>query len=215
MLDPRDDQASGLRRSMSRRGGQVLALVGAGEHPQLAGRLARALADGGTVLTLVSDFEGLLEDLARAAPRARLSSIHSRQSGDVVHGLATVAGRGALTLFAVDDERLARGPALPASEAVVLACADTEALATAYTRIKALVGHGSVNDVCTLFGPGGAPARRGHERLERMAERFLGVGLAFGGAAPDPARAGAWRRLADGVADWAFSSKGGAGWRPH
>jgi len=168
MLDLRDDQASGLRRSMSRRRGPVLALLGAGEQPQLAGRFARALAEGGTGLTLV----------------------------------------------AVDDERLARGSALPACEALVLARADTEGLATAYARIKVLVGRSEVGEVCMLFGAGGVPARRGHERLERMAQRFLGVGLAFGGAAPHPARSGAWRRLADGVADWAFSSKGGAGWRP-
>lgn len=215
MLDLRDDQASGLRRSMSRRGGRVLVLVGAGEHPQLAGRLARALADGGTLLTLVSDFDGVLAQLALGGPCAGLSSMHSRQAGDALHRLPSGAGRGGLTLFAVDDARLARGPALPSREAVVLACADTEGLATAYTRIKALVGRGAVDEVCTLFGPGGTLAHRGHARLERMAERFLGVGLAFGGAAPHPARTGAWRRLADGVADWAFSSKGGAAWRPH
>ena len=210
MLDRRHDQASGLRRSMSGRAGRVLALVGAGEHPQLAGRLAEALADGGTVSRLISDVDGLLEHLARGAPRPGLSSMHARQAVGVPHHRTPGAGRGALTLFAVDDARLARGPLLHVSEAVVLACADTEGLATAYARIKALVGHGSVSEVCTLFGPGGAPARRGHERLERMVDRFLGVGLAFGGVAPHPARAGAWRRLAEGVADWAFSSKGGA-----
>jgi len=215
MLDTRDDQASGLRRSMPRRAGQVLALVGAGEHPQLAGRLAQALADGGSALTLVSDFDELLEYIGRSARRAGLSSMHSRQAGDALHRRSALAGRGVLTLFAVDDERLAHGPALPASEAVVLACADTEGLATAYARIKALVGRGAVMDVCTLFGAGRVPARLGHERLERMAERFLGVGLAFGGAAPHPARAGEWRRLADGVADWARSNRGGDGWRPH
>jgi len=138
------------------------------------------------------------------------------QAGTDLLRLSTIAARADVVLVAVDDGRLARGLALPASEAVVLAGADTEALATAYARIKALVGLGSIRDVCTLFGrgSGGAPARMGHERLAQTAARFLGVDLAFGGAAPDTLMPGAYRRLADDLADWA-RGRGGAAWRPH
>jgi len=216
MLDRGDDQASGLRRSMPRRGGAVLPVAGAGEHPEFVVRLAQAFADGGTRTAVVSDFDAVLEQLAQGRPRNRLTAIHSMQAGTDLLRLSTIAARADVVLVAVDDGRLARGLALPASEAVVLAGADPEALATAYARIKALVGLGSIRDVCTLFGrgSGGAPARMGHERLAQTAARFLGVDLAFGGAAPDTLMPGAYRRLADDLADWA-RGRGGAAWRPH
>ena len=43
---------------------------------------------------------------------------------------------------------------------------------------------------------------------------FLGVDLAFGGAAPDTSTPGAYRRLADDLADWA-RGRGEAAWQPH
>jgi hypothetical protein len=217
MLDRGDDQASGLRRSMPRRGGPVLPVAGAGEHPEFVVRLAQALADAGTRVTVVSDFDAVIEQLARARPRRGLEALHSLQVGTDLHRLPAIAERSALTLVAVDDGRLARGLALPASEAVVLAGADTEALATAYARIKALVGLASIRDVRTLFGrgSGGAPARRGHERLAQTAARFLGVDLAFGGAAPDSVSPGDYRRLAEELADWACGRGQGAAWQPH
>jgi hypothetical protein len=216
MLERGDDQASGLRRSMPRRGGAVLPVAGAGEFPEFVGRLAQALCDGGLKVSVVSDFEAVLDHLARGRMRSGLTAMHSRQAGPGMQRLAGIGANAALTLVAVDDGRLARGLALPASEAVVLAGADTQALATAYTRIKALVGRGSIRDVCTLFGRGsaGGPARRGHERLAQTASRFLGVQLAFGGAAPDAAAASAYRQLADDLAQWARGCAQEAAWRP-
>jgi hypothetical protein len=217
MLERGDDQASGLRRSMPRRGGPVLPVAGAGEHPEFVGRLAQALCDGGMKVMVLSDFESVLEHLATGRTRIGLSAMHSRQAGGELQRLAAISERAELTLVAVDDGRLARGLALPVNEAVVLAGADTEALATAYTRIKALVGRGAIRDVCTLFerGTAGAPARRGHERLAQTASRFLGVELAFGGAAPDTAAPSAYRRLAEDLAHWARGHAREATWRPH
>jgi hypothetical protein len=217
MLDRGDDQASGLRRSMTHRAGAVLPVAGAGEQPDLVVRLAQALADGGTRVTVVSDFDAVIDAFQRSRPRSRLSVLHSRQAGDGLQRLSAIAGRAELTLVAVDDGRLARGLAVPASEAVVLSGADTEGLATAYARIKALVGLGSIRDVCTMFGrgSGGAPARLGHQRLAQTAARFLGVELAFGGAAPDTSVASDYRRLADDLADWACVRTEGKPWRPH
>lgn len=217
MLDRGQDQAAGLRRVMPRRGGPVLPLAGAGEHPECVVRLAQALADSGTRVTVVSDFDAVIEQIGRGRPRGGLTAIHSRQAGDDLQGLASIAARAHLTLVAVDDGRLARGLSLPSSEAVVLAGADTEALATAYARIKAMVGLGSIRDVCALFGrgTGGAPARLGHERLAQAVQRFLGVELAFGGAAPDTTLPGDYRRLADDLAEWARGRGEGATWRPH
>ncbi|HYF57601.1 MAG TPA: hypothetical protein VEA81_01445 [Burkholderiaceae bacterium] len=216
MLDRGDDQASGLRRSMPRRGGPVLPVAGAGEHPDFVVRLAQALADGGLRVAVVSDFDAVLEQLAQGRPRRGLLGLHSLQAGTGLHRLPAISERSELTLVAVDDTRLARGLALPSSEAVVLAGADTESLATAYARIKAMVGLGSIRDVCALFsrGSGGAPARRGHERLAQTAARFLGVDVAFGGAAPDTSMPSAYRRLADDLALWARGREG-ATWRPH
>lgn len=216
MLDRGDDQASGLRRSMRHRGGAVLPVAGAGEHPDFVVRLAQAFADGGMRTTVVSDFDAVLDGFARARPRARLTALHSLQAGDALGRLPVLASRADVVLVAVDDGRLARGLALPASEAVVLAGADTESLATAYARIKALVGLGSIRDVCTLFGrgSGGAPARLGHARLAQTAARFLGVEIAFGGAAPDASMPQAYRRLADDLADWA-RGRGEAAWQSH
>jgi hypothetical protein len=217
MLDRGNDQAAGLRRAMPRRGGPVLPVAGAGEHPDFVVRLAQALADNGTRVTVVSDFDAVIEQLARARPRNGLTAIHSMQAGDDLQRLPSIAARAELTLVAVDDGRLARGLALPSSEAVVLAGADTEALATAYARIKAMVGLGSIRGVCALFGrgTGGAPARLGHERLAQTVHRFLGIDLAFGGAAPDTTMPGAYRRLADDLAEWARGQGEGATWRPH
>jgi hypothetical protein len=215
MLERGHDQASGLRRSMHRRRGAVLAVAGAGEHPDVVGRLAQALADGGVSVTLVSDFDGVLEVLARARPRHGLAAIRASQAGDILQRLSPPMRRSALTLVAVDDGRLARGLALPASEAVVLAGSDPEALAIAYARIKALVGLGSIREVRMLFGrgSGGAPARHGHARLAGAAARFLGVDLAFGGAAPDTTATSAYRRLADELAAWAREGEE-AVWQP-
>jgi hypothetical protein len=190
---------------MPRRGGPVLPVAGAGEHPEFVGRLAQALCDGGMKVTVVSDFDGVLDHLAKGRQRQGLSAIHSQLAGTDLQRLMAISEQAELTLVAVDDARLARGLSLPVSEAVVLAGADTEALATAYTRIKALVGLGSIRGVCTLFerGSAGAAARRGHERLASTASRFLGVDLSFGGAAPDTASPSAYRRLADDLAQWA------------
>lgn len=217
MLDRREDQASGLRRSMPRPGGPVLPLAGAGEHPDFVVGLARAFADAGTVVTVVSDFDSVLAQLARGRARHGLTAMPSVEAGEALERLPMIAARSALTLVAVDDGRLARGLAVPASEAVVLSGADTESLATAYARIKALVGLGSIRDVVTLFGrgSGGAPARHGHARLASTAARFLGVELAFGGAAPDAPVAGAWRRLAEDLTDWTRDCGGRAAWRTH
>jgi hypothetical protein len=217
MLERGHDQASGLRRSMPRRSGTVLPVAGAGEHPEFVGRLAQALCDGGMKVTVVSDFDAVLEHLASGRARGGLTAMHSSRAGVDLQRLPAISERAALTLVAVDDGRLARGLALPANEAVVLAGADTEALATAYTRIKALVGRGAIRDVCTLFdrGTAGAPARLGHERLAQTAARFLGVELAFGGAAPDTTSPGDYRRLADDLAQWARGCGEGAAWRPH
>jgi hypothetical protein len=217
MLDRGDDQASGLRRSMSRRGGPVLPVAGVGEHPEFVGRLAQALCDGGMRVTVVSDFDGVLDHLAKGRQRRGLSALHSQQAGSDLDRLMAISEQAELTLVAVDDSRLARGLSLPVSEAVVLAGADTEALATAYTRIKALVGLGSIRDVCTLFdrGTAGAAARRGHERLAQTASRFLGVDLAFGGAAPDTSSPSAYRRLAEDLARWTRGHDGSPTWRPH
>jgi hypothetical protein len=217
MLERGVDQASGLRRSMPATGGPVLPVAGAGEHPECAVRLAIALADAGTTLTVVSDFEAVLQGLSRERSRAGLRAVHSQALGPGLQGLAGLSARSALTLVAVDDLRLARGLGLPATEAVVLSGADTEAIATAYARIKALVGLGAIRDVCTLFdrGTGGAPARHGHLRLARAAARFLGVELAFGGAAPDAPVPGAWRRLAEDLAEWSRECGGRTAWRPH
>jgi hypothetical protein len=217
MLERGDDQASGLRRSMPGRGGPVLPVAGVGEHPEFVGRLAQALCDGGMRVTVVSDFDAVLDHLATGRVRGGLRAIHSRQAGVELQHLPSISERAELTLVAVDDGRLARGLALPVNEAVVLAGADTEALATAYMRIKALVGRGAIRDVCTLFerGTAGAPARLGHERLAQTAARFLGVELAFGGAAPDTAAPSAYRRLADDLAQWARGRVREATWRPH
>jgi hypothetical protein len=217
MLDRGLDQASGLRRSMPRRGGAVLPVAGAGEHPEFVVRLAQALADGGTRVAVVSDFDAVIDGIRGARPRAGLAALQSTQAGAGLHRLSAIAERHALVLVAVDDGRLARGLALPATEAVVLAGADTESLALAYTRIKALVDLGSIRDVCTLFGrgSGGAPARLGHERLAQTAARFLGVELAFGGAAPDTSLPSDYRRLADDLADWARGRGEVRTWRPH
>lgn len=216
MLDRGVDQASGLRRSMPRRGGPVLPVAGAGEHPEFVVRLAQAFADGGARTAVVSDFDAVLEQLGQGRARPGLTALHSTRAGAALERLPTLATRHDVVLVAVDDGRLARGLALPAREAVVLAGADTEALATAYARIKALVGLGAIRDVCTLFGrgSGGAPARLGHQRLAQTAARFLGVDLAFGGAAPDTSTPGAYRRLADDLADWA-RGRGEAAWQPH
>lgn len=217
MLDRGNDQAAGLRRAMPPRGGPLLPVAGAGEYPDFVVQLAQALADNGTRVTVVSDFDAVIDQLARARPRRGLTAIPSVQAGDDLQRLVSIAARAELTLVAVDDRRLARGLALPASEAVVLAGADTEALATAYARIKAMVGLGSIRAVCALFGrgTGGASARRGHERLAQTVHRFLGVDLAFGGAAPDTALPAAYKRLADDLAEWACGRGEGATWRPH
>jgi hypothetical protein len=217
MLERGHDQASGLRRSLPRRAGALLPVAGAGEHAECVVRLAQAFADGGSRTTVVSDFDALVDAFAHGRARARLTVLHSLDAGAGLHRLETLARRSDLVLVAVDDARIARGLALPATEAVVLSGADTEALATAYARIKALVGRGAIREVCTLFGrgSGGAPARRGHARLAQTAARFLGVELAFGGAAPDDgSRAGAYRRLADDLGDWA-RGRGEASWRSH
>ena len=217
MLDRGIDQASGLRRSMPPRGGPVLPVAGGGEHPEFVVRLAQALADGGTRVTVVSDFDAVLAQLARSRPRSALQALHAREAGPELDRLAAISARSALTLVAVDAGRLARGLALPANEAVVLAGADAESLAAAYARIKALVGLGSIRDVRTLFGrgSGGAPARDGHERLARIASRFLGVDLAFGGSAPDSVSPGDYRRLAEELADWVRGGVRETAWQPH
>lgn len=217
MLDRGMDQAAGLRRAMPRRGGPVLAVAGAGEHPECVVRLAQALADGGVPVAVVSDFDTVIDRLRGGRPRTGLRAIPARQAGPGLQGLQEIAGHAALTLVAVDDARLARGLALPASEAVVLSGADAEGLATAYARIKAMVGLGSIREVCAVFGrgTGGAPARLGHERLAQAVRRFLGVDLAFAGAAPDSPMAGAYRRIADDLADWARGREERSTWRPH
>ncbi len=216
MLEAGNDQASGLRRSLPRRGGAVLPVAGAGEHPECVLRLAQAFADGGSRTLVVSDFDALVDGLARGRPRARLAALHSTDTGPGMQRLASLASRNDVVLVAVDDGRIACGLALPASEALVLSGADTESLATAYTRIKALVGLGSIRDVCTVFGrgSGGAPARLGHARLAQTAARFLGVDLAFGGAAPDGPMPHAYRRLAEDLTEWA-RGRGEAAWRSH
>ncbi|MFZ4759401.1 MAG: hypothetical protein ACOYLX_14670 [Burkholderiaceae bacterium] len=217
MLDAGQDQASGLRRSMPRRGCPVLPVAGAGEHPEFVVRLAQAIADRGTKVTVISDFDEVLTRIAQSRQRPGLAALPASQAGDDLERLASFAERAGLVLVAVDDARIARGLALPSTEAVVLAGADPEALATAYARIKALVGLGSIREVCTLFGrgSGGAPARLGHQRLAQTASRFLGVDLAFVGAAPDTAVPSAYRRLADDLADWARARGEGVAWRPH
>ena len=216
MLECGMDQASGLRRSLPRRGGAMLAVAGAGEHAECVVRLAQAFADGGLRTSVVSDFDAVLDGLASGRARARLTAMHSVDAGPGMQRLAAIASRSDVVLVAVDDGRIAGGLALPASEAVVLAGADAESLATAYARIKALVGLGSIREVCTLFGrgSGGAQARLGHARLAQIAARFLGVDLAFGGAAPDAPGPQAYRRLADDLADWA-RGRGEAAWRSH
>lgn len=217
MLDRGMDQAAGLRSAMPRRGGTVLAVAGAGEHAECVVRLAQALADGGVPVAVVSDFDAVIDRLRVARPRERLRAIHALHAGPELQGLAEIAERAALVLVAVDDARLARGLALPATEAVVLSGADAEGLATAYARIKALVGLGSIREVCAVFGrgTGGAPARRGHERLAQTVRRFLGVDLAFAGAAPDASMTAAYRRLADDLTDWARGRGERSTWRPH
>jgi hypothetical protein len=216
MLEHGIDQAAGLRRSLPGRGGAVLPVAGAGEHPECVVRLAQAFADRGSRTTVVSDFGALVEALAGGRPRARLTALRSTDTGDGMHRLQALASRSDVVLVAVDDDRIAGGLALPAREALVLAGADAEALATAYARIKALVGLGSIRDVCTLFGrgSGGAPARQGQARLARTAARFLGVDLACVGAAPDAPMPHAYRRLADDLADWA-RARGETAWRSH
>lgn len=215
MLERGLDQASGLRRSLRRRGGPVLAVAGAGEHADVVGRIAQALADGGLPVTLVTDFDAVMDVVACARPRPGLVAYRSHGGDDAMRRIGQLAQRSALTLAAVDDGRLARGLALPASDALVLAGADDEALATAYARIKALVGLGSIREVRTVFGPGagGAPARLGHARLAGAAARFLGVDLEFGGAAPDTPAPSAYRRLADELAAWVRGGEGAA-WSP-
>jgi hypothetical protein len=237
MLEPGIDQASGLRRSMEPANGTrtppsraasapspdgraraaMLPVVGAGEHAECAVRLAQALADGGARILVVSDHDAVLQGLALGRARPGLSALHASRLGGVLPRPEAIDPGVDWVLAAVDDERLVRGPALAAGEAVVLVGADTEGLATAYARIKALVGLGAVRDVCTLFarGSGGAPARLGHQRLARAASRFLGIELAFGGAAPDAAGASAYRRLADDVTHWARRRAEGSAWVPH
>lgn len=204
MLERGLDQASGLRRSLRRRGGPVLAVAGAGEHPDVVGRLAQALADGGVPVVLVSDFATVIDVVAGGRPRAALLAIGPDAGDDAMRRIGALAQRAALTLAAVDDRRLAHGLALPAADALVLAGADDEALATAYARIKALVGLGSIRGVRTVFGrgAGGAPARAGHARLAGAAARFLGVDVGFGGAAPDTTAPSAYRGLARELAAW-------------
>jgi hypothetical protein len=217
MLDRGMDQAAGLRRAMPRRGGRVLPVAGAGEHPECLVRLAQALADGGTALSVVSDFDSVIERLRSRRPRPGLRAIRTEHTGRGLDGLAAIAERATLTLVVVDDARLARGLALPATEAVVLSGTDTEALATAYARIKAMVGLGAIRDVCTVFGHGSgvSSARLGHARLAQTVRRFLGVDLAFAGAAPDLPMAGAYRRLAEDLADWTRGLNERSVWRPH
>jgi hypothetical protein len=214
MLERGVDQASGLRRSLRIRSGPVLAVAGAGEHAGTVGRIAQALADRGLRVTLVTDFDAVMDGVAAARSRPGLVAYRAHRGDDAMRGIGLLAQRSTLTLAAVDDVRLARGLALPASDALVLAGADDEALATAYARIKALVGLGSVREVRTVFGPGagGAPARRGHARLAGAASRFLGVDLEFGGSAPDTPAPGAWRRLAEELAAWARGGEQGAAW---
>ena len=175
MLDRGNDQAAGLRRAMPTRGGRVLPVAGAGEHPDFVVRLSQALADNGTRVTVVSDFDAVIEQLGRARPRRGLTAIPSLHTGDDLQRLTSIAERAELTLVAVDDGRLARGLSLPTSEAVVLAGADTEALATAYARIKAMVGLGSIRAVCALFGRGiGAP-----RRLEARDQLMVELGASY------------------------------------
>ena len=205
MLDHGQDQASGLRRSMNPAGGRLLPVAGAGEHPGFVSRLAQSLCDGGLRIALVSDFDQELAQLAQGRHRNGLMARHTLQLGPDLRLLDSVCEQVDLTLVAVDDRRLVRGLNLPVNEAVVLAGAGPEAIATAYARIKAMVGFGSVREVCTLFerGSSSASARNGHERLAQAASRFLGIDLAFGGAAPAAAVPGGYRRLADDLADWA------------
>ena len=167
MLERGVDQATGLRRSMTPHGGPVLPVAGAGEHPAFVARLAQALCDGGLRVALVSDFDDVLEQIKRGQPRRELAAMHSLEVGSGLQRLGIISASADLTLVAVDDARLARGLTMRASEAIVLASSDTQAIATAYARIKALVGLGSVRDVCTLFDRGSASAdvRLGHDRL--------------------------------------------------
>lgn len=190
---------------MRQQGGPVLPVAGSGEHAGFIVRLAQTLADGGLQVALVSDFDADLELFAMGRPRKNLAACHTLQVGPGMRYLSDISEHADLTLVAVDDTRLARGLLLKASEAVVMAGAGPEAIATAYARIKAMVGPGTIREVCTLFerGSAGTPARRGHDRLAQTVSRFLGVELAFGGSAPDLTMPGAYRRLADDLADWA------------
>jgi hypothetical protein len=217
MLDREVDQASGLRRSMSRRRGRVLPIAGAGDDPGVVVRLAQALADVGSEVTVVSDLESVVDGFQRARSRRGLVAMPSWQAGCDLERLPTIAEHCDLTLVAVDDRRLAEGLELRSCGAVVFSGADAESLATAYARIKALVGLGSIREVCTVFdrGSGGAPARRGHARLAQTAARFLGVNLAFGGAVPDTTAPGAYRALAADLAEWARSGDAEVTWRTH
>jgi hypothetical protein len=217
MLERGVDQATGLRRSMTPRGGPVLPVAGAGEHPGFVARLAQALCDGGLRVALVSDFDDVLEQISRGQPRRDLAAMHSLEVGSGLQRLGVISASADLTLVAVDDARLARGLTMRASEAIVLSSSDTQAIATAYARIKALVGLGSVRDVCTLFDRGSASAevRLGHDRLAQTAWRFLGIDIAYGGAAPDISMPGGYRRLADDLADWSRNRSGRWTGLPH
>jgi len=217
MLDASIDQASGLRRSLRRRRGPILPVAGAGEFPDFVGRLARALSDEGMAVAVVSDFDALLEELLRGRARRGLLAVHALHAGVDLQQLDEIAQSSELTLVAVDDRRLARGLSLSAQEAVVVAGTQTEQLATAYARVKALAGPGSIRDVCALFERGTAEldARRGHRRLAATASRFLGVEVAFGGAARAGLGCEGYRKLAQDLSAWAAERCSEGPWRRH
>ena len=204
MLEPGHDQASGLRRFMSRRTAQILPVAGSGEHPGYVVRLAQSLCDTGLRVALVTDFDQELEQAMQGRPRKGFVALHAIEIGHGLSALTTLSEQCDITLVAVDDARLARGLSLPAHEAVVVSGSGPEAIATSYARIKALVGLGSIREVCTLFDrvSAGEAARSGHRRLAQATSKFLGVDLAFVGAAPEPWGPGGYRPLAEALADW-------------
>jgi hypothetical protein len=204
MLEPGLDQASGLRRFMEQRTERILPVAGCAEHPGYAVRIAQSLCDAGLRVTLVSDFDQELDFAAQCRSRKGFSAMHALQMGHAMRDLSALSSQADLTLVAVDDARLARGLTLGAHEAVVLTGADPQAIATAYARIKALVGLGPVREVRTLFDrcSAGEPAQQGHRRLAQAVTRFLGVDLSFGGAAPEPWAPGGYRPIAEALDDW-------------
>jgi len=202
------DQATGLRRVMSdpaQARAPVVNLLGAGDHPALLARLVQIWADQGLKVTVVTDFDRVFQGLNDSRRRFGLTVMHALESGLARHGVERLAAACDLTLLALDDNRLARGFDGPATIRLVLSGTSTEAVATAYVRLKATAGLGSSPEVCTLFDRDSEPqaALTAHRRFAQAATRFLGLHAATMGVAPEAMDRQGWEQLAGAIHRWA------------